>query len=145
MINFEKYRDEILKGCAEKKLYPSYSEGITIEEFANAVRDVFYKHSEKEYEDFEHLLEWLFAEHKEPILTRQERAYLSAVIKPFRDKVNSITKITERWNSENICIYVNNDGKGKCDDVVFLPQFETGTMYKGMEKNKEYTIEELVL
>lgn len=88
---------------------------------------------------------WLISECTESILNDAEYRYLRGVIKPFRDKVDSISKITERWNSEDICIYVNNDGKGKCDDVVYLPQFETGTMYQGMEENKKYTLEELGL
>lgn len=88
---------------------------------------------------------WLISECQESILNDAEYRYLKGVIKPFRDKVDSISKITERWNSEEICIYVNNDGKCRCDDVVYLPQFERGTMYKGMEPGKAYTIEELGL
>ena len=137
MINFEKYRDEILKGCAKKKLYPSYSEGITIEEFANAVRDVFCKYSEEEYENFGKLLAWLFAEYKKPILTKQEKAYLSAVIKPFRNEVLSIRKVSAV--SERIVIQM----RSFLD--INLPCFEKGKMYCGMEGNRRYTIEELGL
>ena len=88
-------------------------------------------------------LKWLLSEYQ--ILDDAEKRYLRGVIRPFRDKVESISKITERWNSEEICIYVNNDGKGKCDDVVYLPQFERGKLYQGMEACKEYTLEELGL
>lgn len=140
MINFEKYRDEILKGCAEKKLYPSYSEGITIEEFANAVRDVFYKYSEEEYENFEQLLAWLFAEYKKPILTKQEKAYLSAVIKPFRDEVKYILKLPyDDWAEEYISIHTEESGNA------ILPRFEENTQFKNMVCEREYTLEELGL
>lgn len=88
---------------------------------------------------------WLISECEKSILNDEEYRYLRGVIKPFRDKVESISKITERWNSEEICIYVNNDGKGKCDDVVYLPQFERGKLYQGMEDGKCYTLEELGL
>ena len=52
-------------------------------------------------------------------------------------------KIREAQNSESICIHVNNDYN--CDDVVYLPRFEKGKMYQGMELGKAYTIEELGL
>ena len=80
---------------------------------------------------------WLDAEHKEPILDEAEKQYLSAVIRPFREKVLSICKIQgEPW--EFICI------KLKYEEIDF-PDFKQGTMYEGMEPNKDYTLEELGL
>lgn len=140
MLNIEKYKDEILKGCAEEKLYPSYSEEITIERFANALRDVFYKYSEEEYEDIEQLLAWLLAEYKEPLLTKKERKYLRSVIKPFRDEVQSITKLSDDdWAEEYICIFIKKSANA------ILPRFEENTMYKGLKWNERYTLEELGL
>ena len=72
------------------------------------------------------------------ILNDKEREYLSNVIKPFRDKVEYIVKeILE--NVEYIEIDMKNDGD------LFFPNFKKGTMYKGMEANKKYTLEELGL
>lgn len=86
---------------------------------------------------------WLISECKESILDDAETRYLRGVIRPFRNKVDSIKKIREAQNSESICVYVNNDYN--CDDVVYLPRFEKGKMYQGMENGKCYTLEELGL
>lgn len=86
-------------------------------------------------------LEWLEEEYKPEILTEKEKAYLSAVIKPFRKRIEYIEK-TDNY-------YV--DGKQflsiglVTDDHCYLPFFKKGTMYKGMEANECYTLEELGL
>lgn len=73
------------------------------------------------------------------ILTQEEKEYLSYVIKPFRDRVGYVRK------------YAHIDNKHEWIEIVFtntfmcFPFFEKGTMYKGMEPNKEYTLEELEL
>lgn len=82
-------------------------------------------------------LEWLEEEYKEPILNDVEKTYLSAVIKPFREKVEYVKKI-DCEKKEFLKIYLE-------DDSISFPFFEAGTMYKGMEADKEYTLEELGL
>lgn len=79
----------------------------------------------------------------EPILTDEERRYLSAVIKPFRSRVKTITKTyLECFNEfEWLVLEMIEDG----NDTSNFPFFEKGTMYKGMEANKKYTLEELGL
>lgn len=72
------------------------------------------------------------------ILDEKEREYLSNVIKPFKDKVEYIIKDTAACN-EYIKITI------KKDSSLCFPNFEKGTKYKGMEKGKEYTLEELGL
>ena len=74
---------------------------------------------------------------KEEILDDIEKEYLSAVIKPFRDRVKYIVK-KERFKNEFIGVYFE-------EDVLIFPYFKKGTMYKGLEKYKEYTLEELGL
>lgn len=76
-------------------------------------------------------------EREEEILDETEKRYLSNVIKPFRDKVKAIKKIS--YSREFIRIYI------KEDEPIILPYFEKGTMYKGMKENKEYTLKELGL
>ena len=71
-----------------------------------------------------------------PILDDVEKEYLSSVIKPFRDRVSSISK---DGPLEYITILLDGD------DFAILPNFEEGTMYKGMETNRRYTLEELGL
>ena len=79
----------------------------------------------------------------EPILTDEERRYLSAVIKPFRSRVKTITKAyLECFNEFE---YLWGEMIDYDDNMFILPFFEKGTMYKGMEANKRYTLEELEL
>ncbi len=71
------------------------------------------------------------------ILTDKEKAYLSAVIKPFRVKVGYVKKI-DCGKREFLKIYLE-------DDSIPFPFFTKGTMYTGMECEKDYTLEELGL
>ena len=82
---------------------------------------------------------WLKQEYKEPILDDVEREYLSALIKPFRNEVENIEKIEVDDETDRICIGIY----GTHNDI-FLPPFDKGTMYRGMEYNV-YTLEELGL
>lgn len=82
---------------------------------------------------FTHWLE----EESPSILTDEEKAYLSAVIKPFREEVETIEK-TSFAGYEQLQI---SDG----DTIMAFPCFEKGTMYKGMEKDRDYTLKELGL
>lgn len=72
------------------------------------------------------------------ILDEEEREYLSSVIRPFRHKVKYIVKF-DCLPEEYISIWLPHD------EVINLPYFKKGTMYKGMEKCKKYTLEELGL
>lgn len=78
---------------------------------------------------------------KEPILDKKEKEYLSAVIKPFRDRVKCIAKYYEK-GYQYISINVIPIGKFY-NDLIELPRFKVNTMYKGMIPHKEYSLEEL--
>ncbi len=71
------------------------------------------------------------------ILDKEEKEYLSAVIRPFRDRVKYIKKISSDREYINVLL---EDG-----DRLTFPYFEKGTMYKGMEADKKYTLKELDL
>ena len=73
-----------------------------------------------------------------PILDEKEKEYLSAVIKPFRDKVISISKKSANYG-EFIDIVIDDE------EDIYLPYFKSGKMYQGMRVNREYTLEELGL
>lgn len=83
-----------------------------------------------------------YKEVKPEILDEKEKEYLSAVIKPFRKQILYIAKTS--------CVTKTNNGKSyiyiqlPCDHMWF-PYFESDTMYKGMEPDKKYTLEELGL
>ena len=81
---------------------------------------------------------------QKPILTEKEKEYLSAVIKPFRDRITHIFKF-ELSGYEGIGIDLKFPKVEKDEDAMTLPSFEIGTMYKGMELYKDYTLEELGL
>ena len=87
-------------------------------------------------------LEWLEEEYKPPILDDVEKAYLSAVIKPFRKRIEYIKRMDNSFVNGNqhqfLCISLTKD-------YCCLPLFKKDTMYKGMEVNKRYTLEELGL
>lgn len=76
------------------------------------------------------------------ILDSTEKKYLAAVIAPFRDKVKNIAKIDKDNGKQYICICHYG---GLYNENITLPYFKSGTMYVGMESNKEYTLEELGL
>lgn len=85
-------------------------------------------------------IEWLLSEYKEPVLTEEEKEYLSSVIKPFRKKVKHIVKINLLSSPEEqfIRIVIGNL------DFINFPNFNKNTgMYKGMEADKLYSLEEL--
>ena len=71
------------------------------------------------------------------ILDDVERKYLSAVIRPFRNRMQSISK--ERNGScEWLHFTLSNDS-------VDLPYFKPCKMYKGMTPGRKYSLDELGL
>lgn len=80
-------------------------------------------------------------EEKKYILDKVEREYLKAVIKPFKENVKYIVK-ADCYRSK---IYEAIEIGLENDDCMFFPNFEKGTMYKGMKLDKRYTLEELRL
>lgn len=86
-------------------------------------------------------------EYKEDILDEEEKKYLSAVIKPFRDRVIYIKKI-EAYNVGYGCgekISIELCDKDGIKDYLSLPWFAKDTMYKGMGLGKRYVLKELGL
>lgn len=75
---------------------------------------------------------------KPEILDDVEKRYLIGVIRPFRDKVTYIKKFV--YSSGNAKIDINVENWYIC-----LPIFPKNQMYKNMEDDKEYSLEELGL
>jgi hypothetical protein len=82
-------------------------------------------------------------EHKEEILDEAEKEYLRNVIKPFRNRVKYIKKEEDFVDGKQF-IYIVLIREGGYDDIPF-PSFKKNAMYRGMEINKEYTLEQLGL
>lgn len=132
MLNIEKYKKEViarLDTCQMERMIND----ITGFNYCGSARDHCTPCAEYVYK-------WLLSEYKEPILNDAEKKYLSAVIKPFRNRVDYIMK------EENICNsteFIHIDLSG--GDIADFPNFKVGTMYKGMEIDKSYTLQELGL
>ena len=76
-----------------------------------------------------------------PVLDDVEKEYLGNIVKPFREYDLSIRKYDESTiGKEWIVISGHN-----LDFKATFPMFPKGKMYKGMEVNKRYTLEELGL
>ena len=88
----------------------------------------------------ESFFKWLLSEYKEPILDEVEREYLKAVIRPFRNKIDTISKF-QTWDDSSQYIYIGMKDRRWSN----LPCFPKGTMYKGMENGKHYSLKELGL
>ncbi len=127
MLNIEKYKDEI-KNYIEN--------GDDLQDGLSNIYDDANHH----IANCQEVLDWLLEEYKEPILDEEEKKYLSAVIKPFRDRIDWIEKVRSINTTE--CVNITYDDT---EYEIPFPQFEKGTMYKGMELNREYTLEELGL
>ena len=127
-----------------------WEEGVYIyQEFGNVYVKTKYDNG-KEY-DNEYLPfiadlyanDWELYEEPKPILDTEEKAYLEAVLRPFKDRVVCIHK-----SSIDDCEYLVINFKSaiyNCIESFSLPYFKPNTMYKGMEKRKGYTLEELGL
>lgn len=89
------------------------------------------------------ILEWMLQPYKEPILDDKEREYLSAVIKPYKNKVTFIAKSKDAYEAKYFISIVVNGNYGR--EAIHLPWFKENTMYKGMEIGKHYTLKELGL
>lgn len=113
----------------------------------NRMLCILYK-GERLYTDYgsnnellESLITWLEAEYKEPILDEVEKKYLSAVIRPWRDKIICIRKREWKdWGEFIVIVGGNFDGELA---VTYFPPFNKGTMYKGMELDRKYSLEDL--
>lgn len=75
---------------------------------------------------------------KETVLDDVEKRYLKNVIRPFKDQCRYVKKY-ETAGTDYEWIYINLSSNGS----IALPGFSKGTMYKNMELEKHYTLEEL--
>lgn len=80
---------------------------------------------------------------EEDILDEKEKEYLSNVIKPFRKRVKYI--FVNKYSDDCIIRIILTHYSKNHDDTIVLPDFKNGSMYKGMEIGKQYTLKELGL
>lgn len=128
MKNIEKYKDEILNS-SRADLTCCVNDSILGK---NCYRTC--------NECKKHAMQWLLSEAEEPILDEVEREYLSYGIRQFREKIECIYKHQMSYIDEYYIAVRLKDGYS-----LRYPRFKGNTMYKGMEVEKEYTLEELGL
>jgi len=88
-------------------------------------------------------MDFLNKEYHTPVLDAIEKKYLSDVIRPFRSRIEYISKIVDWAHRCFIVIYLKTD---KHQEQICLPHFsENSNMYKGMVFKKLYTLKELGL
>ena len=131
MRNIEKYKDEIfnrINECELAKAIYFAKEGkmADCDRKCQLCRDAYVR--------------WLLEEAKEPILNEEEKEYLSAVIRPFRKEIASISKF-ETWDDSSQYIYIEMTDR----HIATLPVFPKGTMYKCIKDGKHYSLKELGL
>lgn len=134
MLNIEKYKNFVMKNlncCQMETDMRKEGNKETIDcahTLCEDCKELFFK--------------WLLSEYKEPILDDKEKEYLSAVLRPFgKTLVPYVKKYIQSCSGlsyEYLVVKLSNERWG-------FPKFVEGTMYKGMETGKEYTLEELGL
>lgn len=127
MLNIEKYKDKIM----------NMSEGDLTCCVINLIHNGECFENCKECK--RNAMKWLLEEEENQILNFAEKDYLSAVIKPFRKEVATISKFNSFNGSQYIYIGMK-DSRGSN-----LPTFPKGTMYKGMIEGMHYSLKELGL
>lgn len=127
MKNIEKYRDKLLERVNVCSWYDHFNPNG-----ADCVQGC--KSCEERF------VEWLFEDSEKQVLDEKEREYLSSVIKPFRNRVTSVRK----WfNGIDYQIIISLD---HAENLCQLPRFPLSSeMYKGMDSNKWYSLQELGL
>lgn len=133
MKNFEKYKNKVNQNIDSCSLY-------------QAIYKI--RHGENAYDCcndcdrcFKVSMKWLAEEYKKPVLDDIERKYLSQVLNPFKLYIRSVTKYSTTQagcEREFICVRFMDSGWQ-------FPSFKKGSMYKGMKRNREYSLEELGL
>lgn len=80
------------------------------------------------------------------ILSDGEKDYLKNVLKPFKDRIGCIEKLKSGDpNYEYIGFKVISEDHGCPTSWCYLPYFREGSMYKNMELDKCYSLDELGL
>lgn len=93
----------------------------------------------------EGILDWMAQPYKEPVLDDVEKEYLSAVIKPFRNRIRCICLEPRSSDYYQIKILLTPIYAERDAEVLAMPTFKKDTMYKRMKFFKGYSLEELGL
>lgn len=128
--NLEQYKEQLKKIFNENFDEPS----DIFDEIQNNIDSEITINASQSYTD--DILDWMSQTYKEHILNDTEKEYLADVIRPFREKVNTISKF-HSWDDNSQYIYIET----KDNHFATLPVFPKGTMYKGMKDGAIVLIE----
>lgn len=93
-------------------------------------------------------MNWLLEEYKEPILTEEDKKILKDVINVFNSFKKEIVDIRKRHICRGCYLYINyidGDEDASCIETHTTLPFNGDKLFKGMELDKRYTLEELEL
>lgn len=135
MKNIEKYKEIVLENLDACSISARLCRKIGVRNIVNGYCEGFSCEGCGEL-----VLKWLLEEAKEPVLDYVEKEYLSAVIKPFRKMIAYIVKAQDFDDGKQCIRIILQNGDG-----MHFPYLDDDAMYKGMEVNKEYSLEELGL
>lgn len=102
--------------------------------------------SQRYFRTVKDFIDFLSLPVEEEKLDNVEKRYIKDFIRPFRDDIKYIKKIStpcytsQFKDKEQIGFEYYKNGKAV---EILLPPFPKNSMYKGMKLNKEYTLEEL--
>lgn len=98
-------------------------------------------------DDLKDIIDAIVGKQGNKILTDDEREYLSAVVKPFRNEVDYIEKIEkdEFEHEGQILITFKREFTATYQHKTCFPWFKAGEHYAGMENGVHYRLEELGL
>lgn len=139
MKNIEKYEEEINKEIANFRDIPCIVKDLKdggCGESRNCVTCSM------------EMLHWLSQEYKESILTEEDKKILKDVINVFNSFKKEIVDIRKRHICRGCYLYFNyidGDEDASCIETHTTLPFNGDKLFKGMELNKKYTLEELGL
>lgn len=93
-------------------------------------------------------IKWLLEEYEEPILTEEDKKILKDVINVFNSFKKEIADIRKKHICRGCYLYINYIDCGEdvsCIETHTTLPFNGDKLFKGMELDKAYTLEELGL
>lgn len=139
MLNVKKYEEEIKKEIANFRDIPCIVKDL---------KDGGCGESRNCVTCSTEMLHWLSQEYKEPILTDEDKKILKDVINVFNSFKKEIADIRKRHICRGCYLYINYIDRGEdvsCIETHTTLPFNGDKLFKGMELNKSYTLEELGL
>ena len=116
-----------------------WENNLTIEEWNKA------RHSNEQIIKIERPIYETIYEAPKEILDKKEKKYLENFLIPFRKQIKWVAKNTAYGEEYLAFLEIAIKEYGKNTDYINMPSFKKDKYYKGMELNKEYTLDELRL